>query len=101
MPALIARTPKELNDHRAVDICRYKHVIRSVKVVIAGNFYDGHAPRVPSDRYGSDILIAVSSQDGLDHNKIIASPGDILHTEIINIAVAVEVQIGNSQFRIV
>lgn len=81
--------------HRIVYVIRLYDIVRTKDVRRTYYLYMVSASARYLGNDGRNVLEYVWSEHGLDHEDVVVALYDLHHAEIINIAVSVEVQVGD------
>lgn len=95
IPAVIEWAPEEVENQRNSHVGRLDHVVCTIDVAIAYDLNHGLVVFLFLHDDGGNILIDILCQNGLDEDDVSVVVWQLHYTHIVNVAVAVEVKIGN------
>ena len=90
------RSPEPIVNDRLIDIYRLNNIVGSIDIFIANNLYGDFVRLVFLHIDGGNILVDVLGKDGLEDDKARFALAYLHHADVVNLAVAVEVEVAES-----
>lgn len=98
---VVSGTPEIVVYDRCIDICRFYDVVFSIQVRVANDLYISVVEVVSADFDSGYILIHIRTYYGLYHYEMCIVSRDFYQTQVINISITVEIQVGDLQRRVI
>lgn len=100
-PANPTRSPEPIVDDRTVDIHRLNNIVFTIDIFISHDLHLHIVRLILDDKDRCYILVDILGQDSLQDDQVLRTGTGLNHTDIVDIAITIEIQVGKSRIRVV